>query len=70
MKVQEVRDRVESLENFWLGDPSNYAEAGKRVDFLYRNLLRAIADGSCENPQEAAKVAIEVEDLNIPRYYD
>lgn len=37
-------------------------------DELYLKVLRGIADGTCEDPQQVAKEAIKTQNISFPRY--
>jgi len=57
-KIAEERD-----------DPLGSEIAHCSADELYENVLRHIANGTAEDPQQCASEAIKVKELEIVRYY-
>lgn len=63
-RVSEAREWVNDIK-----DSSRDFEAAHIMeDELYLKILRGIADGTCENPQQVAKEAIKTQNISFPRY--
>ncbi|WP_297952990.1 hypothetical protein [uncultured Lactobacillus sp.] len=63
-RVNEVKKWVDSIKD----SRSDFEAAHVLEDELYLKILRGIADGTCEDPQQVAKEAIKTQDINFPRY--
>ena len=44
-------------------------EAHLAEDQLYIALLKAIAEGRCDDPATCARIVLQTQDLNFPRWY-
>lgn len=44
-------------------------EAHASEDHLYREVLRAIADGTASNPRACAEAALKTQELSFSRWY-
>lgn len=65
MTVDEVKMKVQEIAAIGLGDPEM---AHSNEDELYRMVLRAIADGTCEDPRALAAEVLKAKDLDFPRW--
>jgi hypothetical protein len=65
MNPDKVKDRIEEIKGM-MGDNES---AHIHEDLLWRDVLSAIADGTCENPQECARLAITTDELDFERWY-
>ena len=63
-----VRDWRDSIEKNIKRDDDDYATAHSEQDELAETVLRAIAAGS-PHPQELARIAVEVFEIEFPRHY-
>ena len=65
MTIKEIQDRIEKIRA--LDDDD---ERQHRVEsYLHRDVLRAIADGTCEDPAACAREAMKTWDLPFERWY-
>lgn len=68
MTLDEIKERVESVYRVSETFPTQ-GEAHKEADQFYRDLLIAIAQ--TEGPwQERVKLAISIEEIDFPRWYE
>lgn len=65
MTEQDVKVRVEHIVDL----SKDYESAHGAEDTLFFDLLRAIADGSCVNPQKCCKFAIQSRQITFKRVY-
>lgn len=65
MTPQDVADRLAAIRKE-AGD--NEQQHGLE-DELYVAVLRSIAEGSCEDPAETARVALQANDIEFTRWY-
>ena len=65
MNPAEVRDLVEKIRAE-RGDPE---AAHGMEDALHQSVLAAIADGTCDQPQECARIAMTTRDIDFSRWY-
>ena len=65
MNVQDIAKRVKRIKT-QMKDPEN---AHVLQDILWYDVLAAIANGTCEDPQECAKLASSVKNLEFPRWF-
>ncbi len=63
MTVQDVQEKFEFMAQY----PSRYGNHDFE-DALYEDVLRAIAEGQCDSPQDIAKEALRTKELPFPRY--
>lgn len=63
-RVNEVKKQVDSIKD----SRRDFEAAHVLEDELYLKILRGIAAGTCEDPQQVAKEAIKTQDINFPRY--
>lgn len=63
-RVNEVKKWVDSIKD----SRRDFEAAHVFEDELYLKILRGIAAGTCEDPQQVAKEAIKTQDINFPRY--
>lgn len=63
-RVNEVKKWVDSIKD----SRRDFEAAHVLEDELYLKILRGIAAGTCEDPQQVAKEAIKTQDINFPRY--
>jgi hypothetical protein len=64
MTVDEIRARVAQID-----ETADLVEkAHREEDRLYREVMRAIADGA-SNPAELARAVLATEELGLDRYY-
>ena len=63
-RVNEVKKWVDSIKD----SRRDFEAAHVLEDVLYLKILRGIAAGTCEDPQQVAKEAIKTQDINFPRY--
>lgn len=59
--IQSMLDEIKAES----GDPE---VAHCTEDDMHFALLQAIADGTCENPQECARLALTSTDIDFPRW--
>ncbi|WP_131501286.1 hypothetical protein [Lactobacillus crispatus] len=64
MNVSEAKEWVNDIKD----SRRDFEMAHCLEDELYLKILREIADGTCEDPQQVAKEAIKTQDINFPRY--
>jgi hypothetical protein len=64
MNVGDVERRVAAIER----EKDDFERAHGMADDLYRDALRAIADGETENAAALALAALKVENIDFPRY--
>lgn len=64
MDADMVRARVEEIREVAWDDEM----AHEREDALRSEVLRAIADGSCVNPQECAQIALTTSEIEFKRW--
>lgn len=74
MDIQAVRKRVEAIKReLAKGEKRNYGPDHEELhileDSLYEDILKAIAEGRCENQQECAAEALKVGELDFSRWY-
>jgi hypothetical protein len=62
MTLDEIRTRVSQLSSF----DSEVAHSSE--DALYVDVLKALADGSLESPQEAARICLQSQELPFDRW--
>jgi hypothetical protein len=63
--LAEIRSRLAYIVEVQ-NDPE---VAHKLEDELYYDVLRAIAEGRCEKPREAAKLTITTAEIDFPRWF-
>ena len=63
-RVNEVKKWVDSIKD----SRRDFEAAHVLEDELYLKILRGIAAGTCEDPQQVAKEVIKTQDINFPRY--
>jgi len=71
MTAQDVRERVTAIRAAaGVLTPSDYDNEAAHAleDDLYRDLIRAIEDGSCTYPRECAAIALETQALDFTRH--
>ena len=64
MTVDDVKRGLDSVRKEKYAHGAHVAQ-----DELYESLLRAIADGTCEDPAGCAAEALKVLDIPFSRYY-
>jgi phosphate uptake regulator len=64
MNEATVVDRIEAIRAMASDDEMAHGEE----DSLYEDILRAIAEGTCENPQECARLALTTQDIEFHRW--
>lgn len=64
MTTVDVRKAVRDITKY----RHDAESAHSREDTLYEALLRSIADGTCENPKECARLALVSKTLEFPRW--
>jgi hypothetical protein len=64
MTPEDVRKRVKKIESL-KGDPE--AAHGEEDD-MHVAILQAIANNTCDDPAKCAKVALETERIEFPRW--
>jgi hypothetical protein len=65
MTEAEVLRRVEEIRSIASDDSTAHLEE----DNLREEVLQAIADGVCDNPQACARAALTTEDIDFARYH-
>jgi hypothetical protein len=68
MTVEEIRARVEKVRALALDERDNEDAHGEEDD-LYRDVLRAIAAGQCEDPAACAAEAVKTAEFDYDRWY-
>lgn len=63
-RVSEAKEWVNDIKD----SCRDFEAAHVLEDELYLKVLRGIADGTCEDPQQIAKEVIKTQDINFPRY--
>jgi hypothetical protein len=63
MNIDEVRRRVAEIE----AERANDEMAHCKEDELHQDVLRAIADGTCDDPVACAAAALETEKIEFAR---
>ena len=63
-RVNEVKKWIDSIKD----SRRDFEAAHVLEDELYLKILRGIADGTCEDPQQVAKEAIKTQNISFPRY--
>jgi hypothetical protein len=61
-RVEEIRQRAEQFQH----DGGPHA----MEDTLYRDVLRAIAEGRCDEPAACALEALRADGLDFPRWFE
>jgi hypothetical protein len=64
MNAEMVRQRVEKIRAMAGDDEAAHGEE----DNLREDLLRAIANGECVNPQDCAQIALTTNDIDFARW--
>lgn len=64
MSPDDVRERLAEIENVAYDDEA----AHSLEDDLYRQLLEAIADGLCQEPELCARLALKSQNLHFERW--
>lgn len=64
MTIKDVQEAVVFLEAISGDDEAAHSDE----DALHRAVLAAIADGTAENPQEMARLAVETAHINFERW--
>lgn len=64
MNPEIVRARVKEIHAMRSDDEAAHSEE----DSLRNDLLQGIADGSCEDPQECARLALETNEIPFARW--
>ncbi|WP_133122970.1 hypothetical protein [Zhengella mangrovi] len=65
MNVSDVEEQVASIARL----TDDHAAAHMAEEFLYEQVLRAIANGICKDPRGCAQAALAVAELDFPRLY-
>lgn len=63
-RVSEAKEWVNDIKD----NRRDFEAAHVLEDELYLKVLRGIADGTCEDPQQVAKEAIKTQNISFPRY--
>ena len=64
LTVDEINRRVGLIDNCSADDEAAHSEE----DELYRDVLKAIADGTAEQPAKCAAAALETRDITFARW--
>lgn len=67
MTVGEVKSRYDDIVH--VAETGDGETAHLMEDELHLDVLKAIAEGRCEEPRECARIAVATEDLDIERHY-
>ena len=65
MTLDQIKTQLDEIRACAPGDEE---AAHAREDDLHQDVLRAIRDGVCESPKEAAALALTSPDIEFPRY--
>lgn len=65
MTVKDVKYRVAEVAAL-VGDPQG---AHYEEDRLYKDVLIAISEGTCDDPRACASAALKARGLGFPRWY-
>lgn len=66
MTLDDVKKMVKELEDIYKG--GDHEASHGTEDYLRYEVLKAIANGECEDPQACAKEAIRTEDFDFERW--
>jgi len=65
MNPQEVQKRIDAIRC----ETEDDARAHSMEDELHQDVLRAIAEGRCDEPAECSRLALTTIDIGFARWY-
>ncbi len=65
MNIKEIRAKLNEIAV----DSDDSHQAHYLQDLLYVDVIRSIADGSCDNPAACAVEVLKVQEIEFPRWY-
>lgn len=65
MNTDDIQELIDDIKEILDDDETAHV----REDLAYEAVLKAIAEGTCENPQECAKLVLTIRDLDFSRWY-
>jgi hypothetical protein len=65
MTTEEIKAWLVEIAERYLGDDE---AQHNREDALYHAFVRSIAEGTCENPVECAKLILSTEEMRFARW--